>query len=625
MTAKTAAWTAFPDAFRKRAWLYCAARSARGARPREQEQGGVVSVRRAGVAVAVALLLFPWATRAQDLECTIESGCEAGGSCPLNNLPYEEFIAAPPTDRGGRSIPPVVDRPFDPDSGDRMLVKGFVVDGVIPNPRLGLTPETAQAAADAAFARETSGASEARMTVGRMVRVADAVTTFYRSRGYLVAKAILPVQTIGPDSIVHIEVIEGKIAEVVVEGAKDYSVGILRRPSAALVGTSPQRDPVETAVLYTQDYPGVRIFGTFRPGQAAGETRLVLQVLEEDSFNFQIGADNYGTEFTGEFRARFDVAWNNPVGWGDQLNVAILQSVAPENTTYGSLGYRVPLGPRGFSVFAEGSQNAFVVDEPPFDQLQLEGTITAYKAGMDWRYERGRFSNAKASLSYTTKHSELTGITGFADLTVADDKFDVIELESAMDRIDLRFRGVDQVSAKVRQGAGADFGASSKSLEENFTILEARYTRVQAVAETQTVTLRLQGQSTDTAISPLEQFALAGPDKVRAYPVGQILTDVGQFASLQYQVQAPGFARKPGPFSRQWGDLLQLALFADYAHGASAEDGNDDSEISGWGAGIQFGIAGSFQFLLEGATPLSSRPAGDGKDLRIFGNVSMKF
>jgi len=616
---------AAPDALRKGAWLYCPGRSVRGARHRDQDQGGAVSLRRTGVAVAAALLLFPWGLRAQDLECTTETGCDAGGPCPLKNLPYEEFIAAPPSDRGGRNIPAVVDRPFDPESGDRILVKGFVVDGVIPNPRLGVTPETAQAAANAAFARETSGAAEGRMTVGHMVRVADAVTTFYRSSGYLVAKAILPVQTIGPDSIVHIQVIEGRIAEVTVEGAKDYSVAILRKPSAGLVGTSPQREPVETAVLYTQDYPGVRVFGTFRPGQTAGDTRLVLQVLEEDSFEFQFGADNYGTSFTGEYRARFDMAWNNPVGWGDQLNLSILQSVAPENTTYGSLGYRVPMGPRGFGAFVEGSQNAFVVDEPPFDQLQLEGTITAYKAGMDWRYVRGRFGNAKASLSYTTKHSELVGKTGFADLKVADDEFDVVELESAMDRIDLRFRGVDQLSAKVRQGVGADFGASSKSLKEDFTILEARYARVQAIAETQTVTLRLQGQSTDVEISPLEQFSLAGPDKVRAYPVGQILSDVGQFASLQYQVQAPGFSSKPGPFSRQWGDLLQLALFADYAHGASAEDGSDDDEISGWGAGIQFGIAGSFQFLLEGATPLSSRPAGDDKDLRIYGNVSMKF
>lgn len=601
--------------------LYCAA-PARDSAPDKKEQGGAVFARHARVVVALTLLWLPFGATAQEADCTIDASCGAGGApCPLRQLPYEEFIAAPPSDRGGRNIPAVADRPFDPESGDRILVKGFVVDGVIPNRAAGVTQETVQAAANQAFLRETNGEPEMRMTVGRMVRVSDAVTTFYRSRGYLVAKAFLPVQTIAPDSIVHIQVIEGRISEVTVEGAKDYSVAVLRKPSAGLVGTTPQRDSVETAILYTQDYPGVRLFGTFRPGTAAGETRLVLQVLEEDGFTFQAGADNYGTEFTGEYRARFDVAWNNPVGWGDQLNVSILQSVAPENTTYGSIGYRVPVGPRGFGLFAEGSQNAFLVDEPPFDLLQLEGTITAYKAGADWRYERSRFSNARASLAYVTKHSELTGL---GTLTVADDNFDVLEIESNMDRIDVRFRGVDQITAKVRQGMGGEFKTST-TLTDDFLILEGRYARAQALAETQTMTLRLQAQQTDVQISPLEQFALAGPDKVRAYPVGQILHDVGQFASLEYQVQAPGFSRAPGPFSRQWGDLLQLSLFADYAHGENAEDSTDDDEISGWGAGIRFGVPGSFQFLLEGSSPLSAREANDGQDFRVYGNVSMKF
>ena len=628
MSSKKAGWMVFPDAFREGAWLYCAARSVRGARQRDQEQGGAVSVRRGGVAVAVALLLFPWGARAQDLECTTETGCDSGGPCPLKSLPYEEFIAAPPTDRGGRNIPPVSERPFDPESGDRMLVKGFVVDGYTPDPGLGITPETVQAAANAAFARETKGATEGRMTVGHMVRVADEVTNFFRGRGYIVAKAFLPVQTVGPDSIVHIQVIEGKISEVTVEGAKNYSPNILRRAALGLIGTVPTRDTVETALLYAQDYPGVRLFGTFKPGEQQGDTKLVLQVLEEDRFGFEIGADNYGTAFTGEYRARLGMEWKNPVGWGDQLSLSLLQSVNPANTTYGSLDYKVPFGPRGLAAKIGASRNEFLVNEAPFDQLNLEGIITSYYGGLGWRYKRGRFANADAALTYTHKESDLTGtVTGggtSTELPISNDVLGIVSLESSMDRIDVRFKGVDQVMARVRRGVNAEFGRSSK-LNPNFTILEGRYTRVQSLAETQTAILRLRGQTSEDELSPLEQFALAGPDAVRAYPVGQVLKDTGQFASLEYQVQAPGFARSPGPFTRQWGDLLQLALFADYAHGRGAEDKTDKAELSGYGAGIHFGIPGNFLLLVEGAKPLSSRVASDGKDLRFYANLTFKF
>ena len=578
---------------------------------------------RHAVFCALALAAAPFPAQAQECFAETDPGC-AGGSCPLQKLPYEEFIPSAPLTRGGRDIPAVIDRPFDPEAGSRILVRGFVVDGVTPNFDLDLTKENVQAAADAAFMKESDGAPEARMTVGRMVRVSDAITAFYRGKGYLVAKAFLPVQTVGPDSLVHIQVIEGRITEVVVENAKKYDPNVLRKPAAGLVGTVPTRDAVETALLYTQDYPGVRLFGTFRPGANQGETRLILQVLEEDSFGYSLGLDNYGTELTGIYRARLDFAWKSPAGWGDQFTASVLQSASPENTTFGSLGYTVPVGPRGFRMFVEGSQNAFVVDQKPFDQLQLDGTITSYKLGVDWRYQRGRFANARASLSYATKASELTALD---TLQVTDDSFNLIELESAIDRIDIRFKGVDQITAKVRQGQGGEF-SSGGQFEESFTIYEARYTRAQVLGDTQTLVLRMRGQATDKSISPLEQFSLAGPDAVRAYPVGQLLRHVGQFVSLDYQIQAPGFSRAPGPFGRQWGDLLQFSLFADYAHGRGAKDRQDRQEevdIAGYGVGVRFGIPGTFQFLLEGAKPLSSEEANDGKDTRVYGNFTYSF
>src|SRR5439155_27284644 len=133
---------------------------------------GTVSLRHAGVCFALALLLLPWSARAQkaSMECTDEGApCASGGPCPLKNLPYEEFISAPPSDRNSRNVPPVAERPFDPEAGPRILVKGFIVEGVTPNPGADVTPQGAQAAANTAFAQEASGAAEVRMTVGHMV------------------------------------------------------------------------------------------------------------------------------------------------------------------------------------------------------------------------------------------------------------------------------------------------------------------------------------------------------------------------------------------------------------------------------------------------------------------------
>ena len=581
--------------------------------------GNAIAVRVAlGVAIGSALLAAP--AFAQVPACVSEDSDCAAGACPLQSLPYEEFIAAPPSSvGGGRDIPSVADRPFDPESGPRILVRGFRVDGVTSNPEQGVTPQTVQAAADAAFARESGGAPEARLTVGHMVKVSDEVTTFYRNKGYLVAKAFLPVQTVGSDSIVHIQVVEGTISDVVVENNKRYSAGTLRKPSAQLVGQRPQRDGVESALLYTQDYPGVRLFGTFRPGASTGDTKLVLQVQEEKRFDWSLGADNYGNELTGRYRFRGDAAWNNPFGAGDRFALTLLQAVSPTNTTFGSVDYSLPVGPRGLVTNLELSRNAFSV-AGDLARLRLQGQITMYHAGADWRFLRQRFANASAGLALDHKESKLTAVD---TLNITNDKYNVAVLGFDGDRVDTRFKGVDQGSLKIRQGLSSQFGSSS-SADKTFTIGEVRYARIQALGDTQTAVFRLRGQYTGNVLSPLEQFALAGPDAVRAYPVGQSLTDIGVYSALEYRVQAPGFSRSPGPFGRTWGDLLSAILFYDYAGGQDTV-GTNTSDLSGAGAGLQFGVPGTFSLLLQGAVPLSSTESTDGSNFRLYGEMSYKF
>jgi hemolysin activation/secretion protein len=600
-----------------------------GPQAAHSEKRGAVSLRHTGMLFALAILAVPSMAPAQTLECedTSQPGCGGSGPCPINNLPYEEFIASPPAARNRRDIPPVPDRPFDPDSGDKILVKGFVIDGVTPKPNAGLTQETVQNAANTAFMKFSNNAPEALMTVGQIVRIADEVTTFYRGKGFMVAKAFVPVQTIGADSVVHIQVLEGRISEVVVEGNKSYSAKILARAAKDLIGTTPSREAVETALLYAQDYPGVRLFGTFRAGAQPGDTKLVLQVLEEDRFSFKFGADNYGSEFTGTYRLRGDVSWHNPIGLGDELSVTALQAVAPENTSYGALRYAVPFGPSGFGAYVSGSKNAFQITEDPFSILQLEGSITAYEGGFDWRYSRSRFFNATMALAYSRKASQLDAVGG--KVKVSDDTINVASLENNIERIDTRFKGLDLATFKIRQGVGADLSGSSSAVDPNFTAYEVRYSRLQALAETQFVLFRLRLQETDSKLSPIEQFAIAGPDAVRAYPVGQVLRDTGRLVTLEYRIQAPGFARAPGLFGRQWGDLLTLSMFGDYGFAENAKAagvaGTADEELSGYGAGLQFGLPKRFQFLVQWAQTASKKEPVDGDESRVYGELSLEF
>lgn len=580
-------------------------------------------MRLSGVLAALLGAVLPIASIAQECVSDDKPGCPAGlqGKCPLGVL-FEDFITTP----SGYVVPPVAERPFNPEAGDKVLIKRFVVEGVTPNPEAGITQESVQAVADASWKKIADEKGEVRLTVGQMVRVADEVTTFYRNQGYLVAKAFVPVQAVGADSTVKIQVLEGRVSEVEVTGAADYSKGVLGRPSAALVGNTPTRDSVEAALLYTQDYPGVRLFGTFKPGAQTGDTKLVLQVLGEDSFEYAVGGDNYGLESTGQYRFRGDASWNNPIGFGDRLSVTLLQAVAPENTTLGSASYRTPVGIRGLGAYVGASKNEFRVSGDDFgipDRDILEGTLSVYEVGTDWRFKRSRFFNADVDLNLAQKEADqlLLGTVQIVDTTL-----NVAALRIGFDRIDTRFKGLDMASVRYRQGFnGTSSGGFSTREETEFGVFDMRYNRVQPLTETQTMVLRLRAQETSNRLSSLEKFVLTGPDAVRAYQVGDALRDSGQFAALEYRVQAPGFARTAGPFDRTWGDLLQFWLFADYAHGENSGSSPSPAEVSGYGLAIQFGLPGSFQILLQSAQALSDQVSTDGQDSRLYGEFSVRF
>src|SRR3546814_14334310 len=82
------------------------------------------------------------------------------------------------------------------------------------------------------------------------------------------------------------------------------------------------------------------------------------------------------------------------------------------------------------------------------------------------------------------------------------------------------------------------------------------------LTRSQRLDLKLNGQYSDDVLVPMEQFALGGPDSVRAYPISDALGDRGYHVAVEYQVDAPGFGDKASPFGgRQWRAGVQFALF----------------------------------------------------------------
>ncbi|MDF3823484.1 POTRA domain-containing protein, partial [Leptospira sp. 96542] len=158
-------------------------------------------------------------------------------------------------------IPPLVERSLSPGEGPRIQVTRFELQDARDLPRHGIQIAEVRGLLDQALREQQADG----FTIGEMEAVTNRVTNYYRQRGLILAKAVLPVQTV-TDGIVTLQIIEGHLGQVLSEGNGLYSTRTLARPFHDLLGEPVSQQEAESALLTPTDYPGLAVFGTFQPG-----------------------------------------------------------------------------------------------------------------------------------------------------------------------------------------------------------------------------------------------------------------------------------------------------------------------------------------------------------------------
>ena len=530
------------------------------------------------------------------------------------------------------------------DEGEKTYVHSIVLQGVVNHPKTNLhlsdVRKIVQKYRSLPGAAVTGTAPQdpnvvvldSHLTLGQLVAIAGDITNYYRKKGYILAQAYVPEQKV-TNGVVAVRVLEGKLGHVLVEDNKMYGRRVLLKPFRGETGQPVYKPAVESALLHLTDYPGLSIFGVFKPGSEVGTTDLVLKVKDEKRVNADFQMDNYGSQFTGKYRLRGDFSVNNLTGAADIVNGSVLQTVEPSNGIYGALSYERPLNNVRDSVGLGYSQNTYDIG----GQLAASGISGSSEiTNVFWRraFRRAISFNSNGRVGLYRKVAKLSAPI---DTT---DKLAVLSAEYSFNSLSADFKKVNVGLIRFNQGIGGFLGAMAGSNDPtssrqggsgehaggNFSKLEFRYDYVRRFAANQTVLATLSGQYSNDLLTSLEQMPLGGPTSVRAYPISQYLVDSGYFASLEWSVRAPGFASKPAFSHYTWGQLLQVAVFADIAGGTINDPLPTDHSslsISGVGAGLRFNSA-SFSGRLDVAKPVTGVNGQNVKDLQAYINIIYK-
>lgn len=360
--------------------------------------------------------------------------------------------------------------------------------------------------------------------------LARRITDHYRAAGYPFARALVPAQRF-EGGVLHIEIIEGRYGKVEAQGAlADAAQGWL---TGLAPGGLIEREPLERAALLLSDLPGIRVTPLIRPGQEVGTGDLIVDIAREPMLKGEVGADNHGNRYTGQYRAKATVQADSPFMLGDQILGQFLYT--NEQLWQGSLSYSLPLGTSGLRGQI-GYAHTYYKLGKDFANLQAHGTADITSLMLSYPLVRSQDANLAVGLGY--QHKKLEDRQD-ATSTRNDKSSDLLPLTLQFDRRDAW--GVTYGSASYTAGRlkldsaleAADI-ASGTNIRGHFDKWNLDLARLQRTPlDNFTLFGRLSAQWAGKNLDSSESFILGGATGVRAYPNGEGAGDEGWLAQIE--------------------------------------------------------------------------------------------
>jgi hemolysin activation/secretion protein len=412
----------------------------------------------------------------------------------------------------------------------------------------------------------------------------------YRKRGYLTSLAFIPPQDLERGAIT-VKVLEGMIGEMEVTGNKYFKAKVIEKRISENPGEPLNIPALEKELLRINRQEPYRLKATLLPGERTGETKIRLDVKEQQPFQLALTSDNAGRPFIGLYRWGAEFTNRNVTGRGDRFN---LRYTGSTGSTIASSSYTLPVGSKGTEISGLFGFSHVDVDLRLPNQPELIGN--AYNYGLLVSQPLGKERVWTTDLGFNARR-----VSSFfdGDRTGTDD-IRSLALGLNYDNYDRFGRSFSRAQVTV---APEWLGANS-----SFFKLENYLTRVTRLPKNNLLVLRAYSQWSPDALPAIEQFQLGGINSVRGYTQGVMIGDKGYNIGAEWRYPIP-FLSAVNPWL---GERIQGALFADYGQvwrdkSSPFFDGDAATSLLSAGFGVRAHLTDYAQGFLDVAFGLQNR------------------
>jgi hemolysin activation/secretion protein len=470
------------------------------------------------------------------------------------------------------------------------------------------------------------------VTLLDIYQLRDAITAKYGSAGFGLSKAVIPEQRIQAEGLVRIDVIEGFVDEVLIEGGSDEQHEFLTYASDEIKAERPlNARTLERYLLLANDRYAIKVTATLKASEKTpAASSLILKVETAPQLEGGATFDNRGTQQIGPNEVYVNLSINGLGGRASQTTLAYATTSQTSELQYVSIFHTEVLSNEG-TFLTLGWINS--LSKPGTTALRLldnKSDVETWSLKLAHPFLRTRQENLTASVKYEQQDTD----NKYLDVLTIQDKVRALRFGLNYDKADA-YQGVNQALLQYSfglQGLGATSHAnplrSRLDAEEHFQKLAVSLSRNQELAYFSpllskfSVYAAFMGQYSGKGLLSSEECGIGGQQFGRAYDPSEILGDSCLAGSLEFRYTP-----------NTMGTPFKNAQFYGWYDGGSttnhtalsAFDAKTKS-LSSTGLGVRFGLGPYLSAYMEAAQPLTRTVANEGNNnTRFFGSISARF
>jgi len=468
--------------------------------------------------------------------------------------------------------------------------------------------------------------------------VTQHITEAYVNKGYALARAYLPVQTIEKGEV-EIEIIEGRIDNFLIQisGTEDendalskyYKMLISKYFEPQLSHEVYNSKLIKRGLLLARDLPFV----------SSEDSKLLIKKGDKDSLDLlfktkykspismSFDANNYGSEMVS--KERFGLSWSAglPIGGWEAALRGVMGS--NEKIHMGTANLKMPIGNNGHKIDFTLIRGSYIVGES-LAELGMKGNTSIHGV----KYSHQCFYQEKFKMNITVGFDRKRTDSSLYEKTRSIDELDLYGVKAQLEFRDTRF--LKHNALNILTG-GFEIGSvneknkllpSRLEYSKNFQKFIVSLTRFQEIdvkgSKPSSLLLMFSGQFSKNRLLPIEQSVLGGYGMVRGHKPASMMGDSGYFVSAELNLMPSVITdKKPFKLNQSWGQLAQMVLFFDHGgimNSSPMEGEYSSRHLSGYGFGFRYSPKNAFTLKFDLAFPVDRKKDEDNVYTYLFFN-----